>query len=206
MKDGIGESINGGIDRLAAQVDGQTSAVARNAARVISVAVRLLRWPSLALLCAPIPMELALLGLSLHAHGWARVVGLILVALMATVSTAFGVRRHRILRAVAEPDALGTELGIAVSLSDRVDDARDVLTDVASGGGWRMFDRLRGLWRGISTTARWIESVADLPRARYFVPPKIGTTVTLTLGAAWLIPASVILTVVAVIGTVARAL
>jgi hypothetical protein len=202
MQDGI----NRALDQVAAQVDGQTSAAARNAARVISVAVRLLRWPSLALLCAPIPMELVILGLSLHAHGWARVVGLLVAALMVTLSIAFGVRRHRILRAVAEPEALGTELGIAVSLSDRVDDARGVLSDLVGGGGWRMFDRLRGLWRGISTTARWIETVADLPRARYFVPPKIGTTVTLTLGAAWLIPASIVVTVLAVIGTVARAL
>lgn len=208
MEDGrepLTHQANRALDHVTAQVDGQTSAVARNAARVLSVAVRLLRWPSLALLSLPIPLELATLGLSLHARGWAQAAGVLVVAMLATVSIAFGVRRHRILRAVAEPEALGTELGIAVSLSDRVDDARGVLSDLVGGGGWRMFDRLRGLWRGVSTTARWIETVADLPRARYFVPPKIGTTVTLTLAAAWLVPASMAVTVVAVIGTVARA-
>jgi hypothetical protein len=202
MQDGIHRA----VDQWAAHVDGQTNEVARHAARVLAVAVRLLRWPSLVLLCASIPMELALLGLSLHAHGWARVLGLLILIPMVLVSAAFGARRHRILRAVAEPEALGTELGIAVSLSDRVDDARDVLGDLAGGGGWRIFDRLRSLWRGISTTARWIETVADLPRARYFVPPKIGTTVTLTWAAALLVPISIAATVVAGIGTIAQAL
>lgn len=209
MQDGIGgelgRNLNGGIDRMAGQVDGQTSQVAQHAARVLAVAVRLLRWPTLALLCAPIPFELVLLGLSLSADGWVRVLGLIVVALLAAVTVTFGVRRHRILGAVAEPAALGTELGIAVSLSERVDDARDVLGQVVGGGGRQVFRRLRGLWRGISTTGRWIESVGDLPRARYFVPPKIGTTVALTWAAAWIIPVSIVLTFLAGIGTIARA-
>jgi hypothetical protein len=206
MQDGISGNVNRAIDHVAIQVDGQTSAVARNAAKVIAVAVRLLRWPTLLLLCGPIPFELALLALSVRAQGWARVLGLIIVVLLATVTIAFGVRRHRILAAVSEPDALGTELGIAVSLSERVDDARDVLGEVAGGDGGQIFRRLRGLWRGISITGRWIEEVSDLPRARYFVPPKIGTTVTVTLAAAWLIPASFAVTVIAGIGTIAGAL
>jgi hypothetical protein len=200
------DRINRSIDQLTAQVDGQTNEVARNAARVLALAVRLLRWPTLGLLWVPIPMELGTLALAVHAHGWARVAGLTVVTLMALVSVAFGVRRHRILRAVAEPEALGTELGIAVSLSDRVDEARGVLGEVAGGGGWRMLARLRGLWRGVSLTGRWIETVADLPRARYFVPPKIGTTITVTLAAAWLVPASIAVAAIAVVGTVAHAL
>jgi len=211
MQDGIGGeldrnlsgNINGGIDRVAGQVDGQTSQVAQRAARVLALAVRLLRWPTLALLCAPIPFELVLLELSLSANGWVRVLGLIVTALLAAVTVTFGVRRHRILRAVAEPSALGTELGIAVSLSERVDDARDVLGEVVGGGGRQVFRRLRGLWHGISITGRWIEEVGDLPRARYFVPPKIGTTVALTWAAAWIIPVSIGVTVVAVIGLIA---
>jgi hypothetical protein len=208
MQDGIGgelgRNLNGGIDRVAGQVDGQTSQVAQHAARVLAVAVRLLRWPTLALLCAPLPFEIVLVGLSLSADGWVRVLGLIVVALLGAVTVTFGVRRHRILTAVAEPSALGTELGIAVSLSERVDDARDVLGEVVGGGGRQVFRRLRGLWHGISITGRWIEEVGALPRARYFVPPKIGTTVVLTWAAAWLIPVSIALTVLAGIGTIAR--
>lgn len=201
MQDGI----NRALDQVAAQVDGQTNQVAQHAARVLALAVRLLRWPTLALLCVPIPLELISLGLALNAAGWARIVGLVVAALMAAVTVTFGVRRHRILRAVAEPSALGTELGIAVSLSERVDDARNVLGEVVGGGGRQVFRRLRGLWHGISITGRWIEEVGDLPRARYFVPPKIGTTVALTWAAAWLIPASIVVTFLAGIGTIARA-
>ena len=208
MQDGINRNIKDGLDRLdrlTEQVDGQTNQVAQHAARVLALAVRLLRWPTLALLCLPVPLELVTLVLAVRADGWARVVGLIVVALLAAVTITFGIRRHRILRAVSEPSALGTELGIAVSLSERVDDARDVLGEVIGGGGRQMFGRLRGLWRGVSTTGRWIEEVGDLPRARYFVPPTIGTTVTLAWAAAWLIPVSVIVTVLAVVGTIARA-
>src|SRR5690242_8952405 len=139
MQDGIGDNVNRGLDRLTEQVDGQTNQVAQHAARVLAVAVRLLRWPTLALLCLPIPLELLTLGLALTADGWARVVGLIAVALLTAVTVTFGIRRHRILRAVSEPTALGTELGIAVSLSERVDDARNVLGDVVGGGGRQVF-------------------------------------------------------------------
>jgi hypothetical protein len=205
MQGGISDNINGGLDRLAGQVDGQTNQVAQRAALVLALAVRLLRWPTLALLCLPIPLELVTLVLALRADGWARVVGLVVAALLAAVTVTFGVRRHRILKAVDEPSALGTELGIAVSLSERVDDARDVLGEVVGGGGRQIFRRLRGLWKGVSVTGRWIEEVGDLPRARYFVPPTIGTTVTLTLAAVWLIPVSVAVTFLAVVGTIARA-
>jgi len=205
MQDGIGGNVNRNLDRLTEQVDGQTNQVAQHAARVLALTVRLLRWPTLALLCAPIPFELVTLVLALRMDSWARVVGLIVVALLAAVTTGFGARRHRILQAVSEPSALGTELGIAVSLSERVDDARDVLGEVVGGGGRQVFRRLRGLWRGVSTTGRWIEEVGDLPRARYFVPPKIGTTIGLAWAAAWLIPVSAAVTFLAVVGTIARA-
>jgi hypothetical protein len=52
-------------------------------------------------------------------------------------------------------------------------------------------------------TGRWIEGVGDLPRARYFVPPKIGTTVTVAIAALWLVPVSIVVAFLAVIGTVA---
>ena len=54
-------------------------------------------------------------------------------------------------------------------------------------------------------TGRWIEGVGDLPRARYFVPPKIGTTVTLSIAALWLVPISLVVALFAVIGSVAGA-
>jgi uncharacterized membrane protein len=193
------------VGDLAARVDGQTSEVAQRAATVLAFAVRVLRWPSLALLAAPVPFELATLVLSARADGVVRVLGLVAVAAMATVTLAFAVRRRRILSAVREPQALGTELGIAVSLSERVDDTRSILTDVLQGGGWRIFARLRALWSGVALTGRWIQEVGDLPRARYFVPPKIGTTVTLAIASAWLIPASVICAALSVVAGLARA-
>jgi len=188
---------------MAARVDGQTGEVAQRATQVIVLAVRVLRIPTLLLLLAPLPFVAVTLLLALNADGAGRTIGLVIALSMAAVSTAFGVRRARILRAVEEPTALATELGIAVSLTGKVDETRAALTQIAGGGGWRVLSRLGGVWQGVGMTGRWIEGVGDLPRARYFVPPKIGTTVTVTLAALWLVPVSIVVTLLAVVGSIA---
>ena len=191
---------------MAARVDGQTGEVAQRATQVIVLAVRVLRIPTLLVLIAPVPFIAATLLMALNAVGAGRAIGLVIGVLMAAVSFAFGARRSRILGAVDDPTALATELGIAVSLSGKVDETRTALTQIAGGGGWRVLSRLRGVWSGVGMTGRWIEGVGDLPRARYFVPPKIGTTVTVTLAALWLVPVSIVVALFAVIGTVAGSL
>jgi hypothetical protein len=188
---------------MAARVDGQTGDVAQRATSVIVLAVRVLRIPTLLVLIAPLPFIAATLLLAVNAEGPGRTIGLVVGLLMAAVSFAFGARRQRILRAVEEPTALATELGIAVSLSGKVDETRTALTQIAGGGGWRVLSRLRGVWSGVGMTGRWIESVGDLPRARYFVPPKIGTTVTIAIVSLWLVPISIVVVLFAVIGSVA---
>jgi hypothetical protein len=198
-----GARANEGVDAMAARVDGQTGDVAQRATQVIVLAVRVLRIPTLLVLVAPLPFIAVTLLLALNADGVGRTIGLVVGLLMAAVSTAFGIRRQRILRAVDEPTALATELGIAVSLSGKVDETRTALTQIAGGGGWRVLSRLRGVWSGVGMTGRWIEGVGDLPRARYFVPPKIGTTVTVAVAALWLMPVSVVVTLLAIVGTIA---
>lgn len=188
---------------MAARVDGQTGEVAQRATSVIVLAVRVLRIPTLLVLIAPLPFIAATLLLAVNAEGAGRVIGLVVGLVMAVVSFAFGARRQRILRAVEEPTALATELGIAVSLSGKVDETRTALTQIAGGGGWRVLSRLRGVWSGVGMTGRWIEGVGDLPRARYFVPPKIGTTVTIAIASLWLVPVSIVVALFAVIGSVA---
>ncbi len=200
-----GARTNQGFDDMASRVDGQTGEVAQRATSVIVLAVRVLRVPTLLLLVVPIPFIAATLMLAANAQGAGRAVGLVVGLAMAAVSLAFGARRRRILRAVEEPTALATELGIAVSLSGKVDETRLALTQIAGGGGWRVLSRLRGVWSGVGMTGRWIDGVGDLPRARYFVPPKIGTTVTIAVAALWLVPVSMIVALFAVIGTVASA-
>ena len=191
---------------MAAQVDGQTGEAAQRATSVIVLAVRVLRIPTLLLLVAPIPFIAATLVLAANAEGAGRTIGLVVGLLMAAVSLMFGLRRQRILQAVEEPKALATELGIAVSLSGKVDETRTALTQIAGGGGWRVLSRLRGVWSGVGMTGRWIESVGDLPRARYFVPPKIGTTVTIAIASLWLVPISIVVALFTAIGSIASVL
>ena len=200
---GFGSQANSAVGGFASRVDGQTGEVAHRVAGVIAVAVRVLRLPTAVLLVIPLPFIAATLALGLVADGDVRIMVLLAGLAMAAVSAAFGTRRRNILRAADDPDKLATGLAIAISLSDKVDETRGALERVAGGGGWRLFDRLKGAWGGMAMTGRWIDGVGDLPRARYFVPPKIGTTVTVTVAALWLVPISVVVALFALIGTIA---
>lgn len=201
----LGKNANETVGNWALKVDDQTGVVAQRAARTISIAVRALRIPTAIVLWIPAPFIAAILLLALRADGGARTAGLILGLVMAAVTGAFWGRRRRILQAVEEPDKLATELGIMISLSDKVGETRGTLQQLAGGGGWRVFSRLKALWRGTAMTGRWIEGISDLPRARYFAPPKIGTTVSVTVAALWLIPVSIVVAVFAAIGSIASA-
>ena len=203
---GFGSQANSAVGGFASRVDGQTGEVAHRVAGVITVAVRMLRVPTAILQLAPVPFILATLTLGLVADGGVRVVVLVAGVVMAAVNGAFWARRRNILRAADDPDKLATELGIAISLSDKVDETRGALERIAGGGGWRLFDRLKGAWGGMTMTGRWIDGVGDLPRARYFVPPRIGTSVTITIAALWLVPISVVVALFALIGTIAGSL
>lgn len=203
---GFGAQANSAVGGFASRVDDQTGEVAHRVANVIAVAVRVLRLPTAIVLVVPLPFILATVALGLVADGGLRIVVLGAGLLMAAVSGAFWARRRGILRAVEEPDQLATELGIAISLSDKVDETRGALERIGGGGGWRIFDRLKGAWGGMAMTGRWIDDVGDLPRARYFVPPKIGTSVTITIAALWLVPISVVVALFALIGTIAGSL
>lgn len=189
--------------KFTARVDEETRQVAQRAATVIAVAVRVLRLPTAIVLWAPVPFIAATLVMALSGDDADRVVFLVAGALMALVSLGFGGRRRRILQAVEEPDKLATELAIMISLSDKVDETRGAITQIAGGGGWRLFERLRGLWKGAAMTGGWIDRIGDLPRARYFGPPKIGTTIWISVAALWLVPISVVVAFLALIGTVA---
>lgn len=200
-----GARANRAVDGVTSRVDGQTEAAAVRAAQVIVLAVRVLRIPTLVLLVLPLPAIVLVMALAPTFDGAGRVLVLVLGLLMALVSFAFGARRHKILRAVEDPTGLATELGIAVNLSGRADETRGVLEAVAGGGGWRVFSRLKGMWSGVGMTGRWIDGVGDLPRARYFVPPKIGTTVTVTMAALWLLPVSAVVAIFTLIAAIAHA-
>ena len=202
----FGSQANSAVGGFASRVDDQTGEVAHRVAGVIAVAVRVLRVPTAVRQVVPLPFFAATLALGLVADGGVRIVVLVAGVVMAAISAAFWARRRAILRAVEEPDKLATELGIAISLSDKVDETRGALERVAGGGGWRLFDRLKGAWGGMAMTGRWIDGVGDLPRARYFVPPKIGTTVTIVVAALWLVPISVVVALFALIGTIAGSL
>ncbi len=199
----LGGRTNTAVGDLAAKVDDQTGEAAKKAARVIVLAVNFARIPTALLMILPIPFIVTTLALGLLSDGGIRWVILAAGLAMLLVTGAFWGRRRRILRAVEEPDKLATELGIMISLTDKVEETRGAISSIAGAGGWRIFERLKGVWSGVAMTGRWIEGIGDLPRARYFGPPKIGTTVTVAVAALWLIPISVVVALLSVIGSIA---
>jgi hypothetical protein len=199
----LGSKANKAAGDLAAKVDDQTGEAAKKAAGVIALAVKIARIPTALVMIAPIPFIITTIVLGLLADGGTRLVLLAIGAAMLIVSAAFWGRRRRILQAAEEPDKLATELGIMISLTDKVEETRGALSTIAGAGGWRIFGRLKGMWSGVAMTGRWIEGVGDLPRARYFGPPKIGTTVTVAVAALWLIPISIVVALLALIASIA---
>lgn len=199
----LGNNANETVNTWASRVDDQTGQVAQRVSRVLTVAVGALRIPSAIVLFLPVPFILLELLLASNSQGGGRTIGIVIGVAMAAITLAFGARRSKILQAVAEPDKLATELGIMISLSDKVGETRGTLAQLGGGGGWRVFSRLQALWGGTKMTGRWIEGIGDLPRARYFAPPKIGTTVSVAVAALWLIPVSVIVAIFATIGSIA---
>lgn len=201
-----GRRVNAAVDGLASRVDGQTADVARRAAPVIALAVRLLRWPSLLVLAVAWPFLGGLAIVSLVAEDtWLQVAAGLVALVGAALSGAALWRRHHLLEAVRDEQQFATELGIAAALSDDVGEARNVLGQLAgTTGGVRVFSRLRALWRGFGLAPGVLEGADDLPRARWFFPPRIGTTVTLFLGALWLVPVSFVACLLLAIAAAAR--
>lgn len=197
---------NRAVHDATSRVDGQTADAARRAVAVIVPTVRLLRVPSLLLVLAPLPFLLATVALGLAAGGSVGTVLAVVALVVALAPGAFAVRRMRLLKAVEEPEQLATELGIAVAMSDRVEEARGALTSIAGGGGLRFMSRLKGVWSGIGMTGRWIDGVDDLARARWFVPPKIGTTVSIIIATLWSVPVSALLAFFTTVAAVAGSL
>lgn len=202
----FGEHANAAVGDFAARVDGHTAEVSTRAAQMIAVAVRVLRIPTAIVGALSIPFIAATLVLGLLAGGVVGVLILVAGVAMAIVDGLFWVRRARIIAAVDDPAQLATELGIMLTMTGKVEETRGALTQIAGGGGWRVLGRLRGVWQGTQMTGRWIDEIGDLPRARYFGPPKIGTTVTITIVVLWLVPLSIIVALFSIIGTVAGSL
>ncbi|KQX73831.1 MULTISPECIES: hypothetical protein [Aeromicrobium] len=202
----LGAQANAAVNDFASRADGRATEVAERATQVIVLAVRVLRIPTAIVGALSVPFIAATLVLGLLAGGGVGVVVLVAGVVLAVVNGLFWGRRHRILRAVDDPRRLATELAVMLSMTGKVEEARGMLTQVAgASGGWRVMGRLRGIWSGTQMTGRWIDEIGDLPRARYFGPPKIGTTITISVATLWLVPVSIVVALFSLVGTIAGA-
>ena len=202
----MGGRANDAAHQMAQRIDDSTGETGERLAKLLVIAVRLSRIPTAVVLYLPIPFIAAILVLGIKGGGWFGLVLTVTGVVMAIISAAFWGRRRRIVQAVDDPDQLATELRQVFNLTGRVDDASDTVRELTTGDGWQVFGRLRTVWRGVTLPAQWMDQIGELHRARYFAPPKIGTTMSLTIVALWLIPFSIIAAVMSVIGTIAGSL
>lgn len=202
-RENIGNRTNRLISQMAGRVDGETSAVAQRAVALVAALVRFARFPAYALLLAVLMFAggTALIAFAHDGVVW-RVLAILATGVVAFVAFVAW-RVASMVRAVSDRERLTTEVGIALQLSGRVDDTRQVLEQIG-GPSSTMFGRLRGLWRAGGLGARWIEGIGDLPRARWFFPPTIGVTVVAGKFLLMALPISFVALVLTGIAALAR--
>ena len=199
-----GSKTNEAMNGWASKVDGPTGIAARDAAGVITLGVKILRWPSLALLVLVAP-ALAATGLIAVLND--GVIGSIAAGLgVAEIAiwALFAWRRQQILTAIDDPDALATQIGVAAEMSGRPEEIAGALTSLSAHSGPRIWERLRSTWSKTQPDAVWIRQVSDLDRARWFFPPSVGRTMTLAVAMLWLVPVSAVSTFLLFVAAIAN--
>lgn len=199
-----GSKTNEAMNRWAAKVDGPTGIAARDAAGVISLGVKILRWPTLALLVLVAP-SLAATGLIAALNdGLIGSIAAVVVVVELGVWVLFAWRRQQILTAIDDTNALASQIGVAAEMSGRPAEIAGVLTTLNANSGPRIWNRLRSTLSKTQTDAVWIRQVSDLDRARWFFPPSVGRTMTLAVAMLWLVPVSAVSTFLLFVAAIAN--
>lgn len=182
--------------------DDRINAVARQTAQAITVAVRVLRIPTLVLLVMPLPFIALIIWLGVRGDGLGAAIALGFGLGMALISVAFAWRRRTMLRAAEDIEPLTSQIAIALAMSDNIDETRTAISQ-AAGSGVGFFQRLHGAWNASQAPGRWIQTVNDLPLARPFFPPRLAVSLKLSVMAMALIPLSVVVSIFVAIGALA---
>ncbi|QOR69573.1 hypothetical protein IM660_12895 [Ruania alkalisoli] len=155
-------------------------------APIVRRAVRILRFPAYAVGLVPVLPVLGIFALAVTGDGWwERIVLVLLAAAGAAVMVLWWIRIHRYVTAVDDPDALTGEFVQLVDLLEMRDEMLNRLKALAEKGGIRFFRRLRSLWQVVTIPDYLTGRIEDLSRARWFVPPMIGTTVLRATALFW---------------------
>ena len=114
-----GSKTNEAMNGWASKVDGPTGIAARDAAGVITLGVKILRWPSLALLVLVAPALAATGLIAVLNDGVIGSIAAVLGVAEIAIWALFAWRRQQILTAIDDPDALATQIGVAAEMSGR---------------------------------------------------------------------------------------
>lgn len=199
-----GSRTNQTVNAWAAKVDGPTGIAARDAASVVSLSIKILRWPTLLMLILVVPLVAATGVIALLNDGLIATIATAIFVIELLWTGAFAWRRQQILWAIDDTDSLASQIAVAAEMSGRPQEITGELTSLNRATGQKMWSKLRGLWSKTSNDAVWIRRVQDLDRAKWFFPPSIGRTIMLSMGMLWLVPISAFTTFVLFVAAIAN--
>lgn len=199
-----GSKANESVGAWAAKVDGPTGLAANDAANVLVLAVKILRWPTFFLAWLLLPMIGALALIALLSEGAIATLATVAGVAIGGLWGLFVWRRAQLLNAIDEPVALATEIAIAAEMSGRPVEIAGELTSLGRASGMGLIQKLRSLWSKTDADPVWIRRVSDLERAKYFFPPSIGRTTTLAVLTLWAVPIGAIATFLLFVAAIAR--
>lgn len=160
------------------------------ATRIVAVTlvhwVRLARWPSLLLALAPVLPLLVGWGVAVsYGVGWVALAILLPVLAGAASTVLFAIRRGRYLRAVTDGDELAAQLRALLEPQLVTDEAIDLVQRVTARGGLFLLRRLKAVWKLLTFPDHLVSTLERYDRARWFVPPALGTSAMLLTAQWW---------------------
>lgn len=167
--------------------DDRRAVLARRLAKTLSVATRILRWPSLVLIVIPVLPLVVIAWFATTATRWTDILVLwVLAAVGLGIEVVFIWRRRRFLDAAKDPAGMARELRLLLSPNVVTDEVMALLKQVAARGGLLIFRRLWAVWKLANLPEHLLDQLDDYPRAKLYLPPSIGISGIVSLCQVWL--------------------
>lgn len=161
--------------------------LASSLAKTLSVAMKVLRWPTALLMIVPVVPIAVLIIMLTRLNRLSDIIVLGVVVLAALVINVMFLRRRFLFRrALAEPSELAQEFRALLTPTVVTDEVFGVLRNIAAKGGLLVLRRLRAAWSLVRLPDHLISQLDRYPKAKLFVPPSLNISGFISLAQIWL--------------------